>query len=70
MEVQGGSHRITQRRHGGVAETAPTMAQGRKVTNKRVQQPRNLMFDKEHGHDPAAPTHYDFRDISSYDGTR
>jgi hypothetical protein len=60
METHGARHRIsgTTLPGGGILEGIDefhTYAAGRKVTNKRVQQPRNLMFDKEHGHDPKAP---------------
>lgn len=53
-ERYGASHRVTQKLSGGSDTTAPTYANGRKVTNKRQVAPRGLMFDKEGGHDSAA----------------
>jgi hypothetical protein len=60
MESHGASHRITQKRAVSIPEVAPIYSNGSKVTTKRPQAPRNLMFDKEGGHDPAV------RDVSPY----
>lgn len=54
VEHTGASHRVTQKLSGGAEIVSPTYANGSKVTNKRAQSPRNLMFDKEGGHDRAA----------------
>lgn len=53
-ERHGASHRVTQTLPGGTDQSAPTYANGKQVTSRRVQAPRSLMFDKEGGHDPAA----------------
>lgn len=66
-ESEGGaSHRITQTRPAGVQETAPVMATGRKVTNKRQSAPgRSAAFNAV-----VAAGRDAYRDIGTYGGTR